>query len=66
MLFNCRLQATLRHFLPCLAPLRHLTADKKEIKDFPKLPSANFFYPQNVRRNGGFKVRQKLAEGSAK
>lgn len=28
-----------------------ITADKKEIEDFPKLPSANFFYPQNVRRN---------------
>jgi len=25
--------------LPCLAPLGHLTADKREIKDFPKLPS---------------------------
>jgi len=25
-----------------------LTADKREIKDFPKLPSTNFFYPQNV------------------
>jgi len=26
--------------LPCLASLGHLTADKREIKDFPKLPSA--------------------------
>ncbi|CAD7768351.1 hypothetical protein AIOGIFDO_00226 [Candidatus Methanoperedenaceae archaeon GB37] len=26
----------------------HLTADKGAIKDFPKLPSLNFFYPQNV------------------
>ena len=29
--------------LPCLAPLGHLTADKREIKDFPKLPSATSF-----------------------
>ena len=29
--------------LPCLASLGHLTADKREIKDFPKLPSATSF-----------------------
>ena len=28
-----------------------ITADKRKIKDFPKLPSANFFYPQDVRQN---------------
>ena len=30
---------------------RRITADKREIKDSPKLPSANFFYPQAVKRN---------------
>jgi hypothetical protein len=38
---------------PC--PSGHITADKREIKDFPKLPLlrldsvqvGNFFYPQN-------------------
>jgi hypothetical protein len=29
--------------LPCLAPLGHLTADKREIKDSLKLPSATSF-----------------------
>jgi len=28
---------------PCLASLGHLTADKREIKDCPKLPSATSF-----------------------
>jgi hypothetical protein len=28
--------------LPCLAPPGHITTDKREIKDFPKLPSATF------------------------
>jgi len=43
MLFNCGLRATLHRFAPCLASLGHLTADKREIKDFLKLPSATFF-----------------------
>jgi len=30
---------------------QQLTADKREIKDFPKLPFVNFFYPQTVIRN---------------
>lgn len=30
---------------------RHLTADKREIKDFAKLRLRNFFYPQAVGRN---------------
>jgi len=29
----------------------HLTADKREIENFPKLPFGNFFYPQTVRRH---------------
>jgi hypothetical protein len=36
-------RATLRHFVPCLASLGHLTADKREIKDSPKLPLATSF-----------------------
>ena len=28
-----------------------ITAHETEIKDLPKLPSENFFYPPNVRRN---------------
>jgi hypothetical protein len=31
--------------------LHEATADKREIKDFLKLPVGNFFYPQNLRRN---------------
>jgi len=31
---------------PC--PSGHITADKREIKDFPKLPYCNFFYPQTL------------------
>jgi hypothetical protein len=31
--------------------LPHLTVDKREIKDFPKLRLRNFFYPQAIRRN---------------
>ncbi|RLG30270.1 hypothetical protein DRN97_10780 [Methanosarcinales archaeon] len=47
------LRPTLRHFVPCLAPLGHLTADKREIKDFPKLPAATSF------------IRRKLGETTA-
>jgi len=32
---------TLRRFAPC--PSGHITADKRKIKDFPKLPSATSF-----------------------
>lgn len=28
--------------------LGNLASPKREIKEFPKLPSANFFYPRNV------------------
>ena len=34
--------------LPCLASLGHLTADKREIKDFPKLPSATSFIRETL------------------
>ena len=34
--------------LPCLALLGHSTADKREIKDFPKLPSATSFIPKTL------------------
>jgi len=27
----------------------HITADKREIKDFLKLPSATSFYPQTIK-----------------
>ncbi|MCK4734525.1 MAG: hypothetical protein KAT65_18865, partial [Methanophagales archaeon] len=31
--------------------LHEATADKRKIKDFRKSPSANFFYPRDIRRN---------------
>ena len=41
-------RATLRHFVHCLAPLGHVTADKGEIKDFPKLPLATSFIRETL------------------
>jgi hypothetical protein len=37
------LRPILRHFVFCLASLGHLTADKREIFDFPKLPLTTYF-----------------------
>ena len=42
------LRATLLHFVSCLASLGHLTADKREIKDFPKLTLATSFIPKTL------------------
>jgi hypothetical protein len=40
---------TLRHFVPCLRLYSgHLTAGKREIKDFPKLPSATSFIRKSL------------------
>jgi len=39
VLFNCRLRATLRKFVPYLALLGQLTTDRREAKDFLKLSS---------------------------
>ncbi len=41
---------TLRHFVFCLASFGHLTADKREIKDFPKLPSATSFISKTLSK----------------
>jgi hypothetical protein len=41
-------RATLRHCVHCLAPLGHVTADKREIKDFPKLPLATSFIRETL------------------
>ena len=38
----------------------HLTADKREIKDFPKLPSATSFTPGMIYGNALLVFRNKL------
>jgi len=44
-------------------PQQQITADKREIKDFPqtRLP-VDFFYPQTVRRNAASKRNRGLNE----
>jgi hypothetical protein len=47
-------------------PFGHITADKREIKDSPKIALlrldsvqvGNFFYPQDVSRNSGAKYME--------
>lgn len=47
------LRPTLRHSVPCLAPLGHLTADKRLCYDSPKLPSATSFIRNTLGVIGG-------------
>jgi hypothetical protein len=38
----------------------HITADKKEIRDFPNSPLGNFRYAQNVKQNAYYGQKLKL------
>jgi hypothetical protein len=50
------LRPTLRHFVPCLASLGHLTADKRQNFILPKVHSATSFIRKTLGDIFGLKL----------